>query len=890
MFAYKLLRVCVVLALGLVAAGPALAESKFSFATTPGQLPKTVIPSHYAITLTPDMQSLTFKGSEVIDLDVKTASNTITLNALELDVASAGLDGQVAQVKTDEAKQTLTLTFPAPVKPGPHKLAIEFAGKIGNQAQGLYYDRYQTAQGQKVLLATQMEPTDARRMFPGWDEPVYRTTYQLTVNVPEKFMAVSNMPVESEKVGKDLKTVTFQRTPKMSSYLMVLVTGELEAIEAESAGVKLRVITTEGKKESGRYALESLQKLLPYYDDYFGVKYPLPKLDMIALPGGFSGAMENWGGITYNESILLFDPKTSSQGTKEAIFNVVAHEVAHQWFGDLVTMAWWDNLWLNEGFATWMAFKATDQFNPDWNVWLRANASKNEAMASDARKTTHPVQQPVKDPSEAAAAFDEITYEKGGAVIRMLETYLGEADFKAGMRRYMAAHQYSSTTTADLWESLQQASSKPVAAIATSWTEQPGLPVVKVSAACQSTRELALTQERFTINDPSPAPLMWQIPVSVQKVGAADPVDYTLLTTKTASVREDGCQGAVKLNAGNTGYYRVQYEPVLFKALQTNAEKLPEADRVNLLSDTWAMVQAGRLPSTNYLELVQAVRNDTSLAVWEQVLGTLESIDALQVGQPGRSAFQAYGRSLLGPVFSRIGWDAKPGEAQTVALLRSKLLTSLGNFRDEAVIDEARQRFRTFLQTPGSLTPDLRPPVFHIVGRYSDQATYDQLQALGRKTQSTEEKRLFYRAMAAALDPKLARRTLDVSLTEEVNPTLATRLVPAVAEDGEHRLLAWEFAQKHMKELLDKQTFFRKNRYVPGLLGVFSDVERATELEAYAKANLPPEAQTEVAKSAENIRFNSSLRQRELARINSWVCNQSGSPGGFKAQYCIGNS
>jgi aminopeptidase N len=871
-------------------ATPILAEPKFSFANTPGQLPKLVVPESYAITLAPDPKTLQFRGSETIDIDVRKPTRTIVLNALNLDIPEAKLAdiGLAATVKIDNQKQTATFTFPKVIATGKHKLALSFKGKAGSQAEGLYYVNYQSDQGKKLLFGTQMEATDARRMFPNWDEPAFRARFALTVKVPNNFMAVSNMPIAEEKaIGNGLKQVAFQQTPSMASYLVVLVAGELAAIEDEVAGVKIRVVTTEGKQETGRYALNSLKKILPYYNDYFGQKFPLPKLDMIAIPGGFGGAMENWGGITYNETALLFDPASSSQQTKELVFVVVAHEVAHQWFGDLVTMAWWDNLWLNEGFASWMEAKATDHFNPTWNTWLRSDASKQFAMDSDARSTTHPIQQPVRDPAEAASAFDEITYQKGGAVIRMFETYLGEEKFRAGIRSYMAAHQYGSTTTADLWDALQQASGVDVSALAAGWTEQPGFPVVRVDATCSAGKSsMKLSQERFTIDDPNADPLLWQIPLTYTTAVEGTAQTY-LLKGKSTSLDAGSCDLPVKLNAGNIGYYRVHYSAALQQQLKDQFSLFPLTDRLNLLSDSWALVKAGHSSTRDYLNLAEGVREQTDLAVWSQVLGVLSSIGDLQNGQPGRSAFQSYGRDFLGYLYTNLGWEAKPGEPETTALLRSNMLTLLGDFRDPSVIAEARLRFAAYLKAPKSLTPNLRPTVFHIVGRYSDQATYDQLHGLALKTQSTEEKRLFYGAMTDALDPALAKQTLEIVFKNELEPGLASGLVLQVADNGEQPALAWDFAKTHVKELLAMQAFFQRNRYMPRLAGNFSEQSRADELEAFAKANLPADAMSEVKKAAAKIRYRADLKKRELPIVDTYACNQKAGASPSNVRFCL---
>src|SRR6266496_5473782 len=409
------------------------AEKPFDFARTPGKLPKEVVPTEYSIRIVPNIDKLIFSGTETVKLSVHSPVHQLVLNALELEITRASVDGKTlpqSAIKIDEKAELLTLELPSELSAGDHKLALTFSGKINQQGQGLFYMRYQE-QGtgaKKIALGTQFEATDARRLFPCWDEPSFRARFQLTAVVPENWLAVSNMPVESERKIDKGKEVRFAPTPPMASYLNVFVAGELDLIETKAAGTQIRVVATKGKAEWGRYALESTAQILQYYNDYFGVRYPLPKLDQIAIPGGFGGAMENWGGITYFESALLFDPKKSSAATRQRIYEVIAHETAHQWFGDLVTMGWWENLWLNEGFASWMGSKCTAHFNPDWEVWLakniqrdptrRTGIAKEVAMEGDARSTTHAIQQPVANESDANSAFDDITYRKGQSFLR----------------------------------------------------------------------------------------------------------------------------------------------------------------------------------------------------------------------------------------------------------------------------------------------------------------------------------------------------------------------------------------------------------------------------------------------------------------------------------------
>src|SRR4051794_30384436 len=567
----------------------AAVEKPFNFNETPGKLPKEVVPTEYAIRIVPNLDNFTFVGSETVKLNVRSPVHQLVLNGLELKIEAAAVDGkelQLPAIKTDNEKQLVTLTLPSELAPGDHDLTLRFTGKINQQGQGLFYMRYQEHGSgvRKVMLGTQFEATDARRFFPCWDEPAFRARFQLTAVVPENWLAVSNMPVESEHKIEGGKEVRFASTPLMSSYLNVFVAGELDFIESRVGPTQIRVIATKGNAELGRYALNASAEILKYYNDYFGVPYPLPKLDQIAIPGGFGGAMENWGGITYYESRLLFDPKNSSGETKQNIYGVLAHEMAHMWFGDLVTMAWWDNLWLNEGFASWMGSKCTAHFNSQWEVWLarelprdptrRTGIAKEAAMESDARSTTHPIQQPVATEAEANGAFDDITYKKGQSFLRMLESFLGEDVFREGIRRYMAAHMYSNTTTADLWNALSETSGKAVAEIAAGWTVQPGFPVVKVKR--EQDGSVSLTQERFTVKFKKAPPLEWQIPLTYTVVGQAPAA--LLMSGKTDVLKKIPAERALKLNVNGTGNYRVEYDQPSWNLLLEALPKLSDAD------------------------------------------------------------------------------------------------------------------------------------------------------------------------------------------------------------------------------------------------------------------------------------------------------------------------
>ena len=884
------------------------AERPFDFATTPGKLPKQVVPEEYAIRIAPDLGKFTFAGSETVKLKVRQPVRRLVLNALEINITSASLDGKAipeSALKLDPKQETLTITLASELPAGAHSLDLNFTGKINQRGQGLYYASYreepkalekeadrerdtdrekdahreEAGKGaKKIMLGTQFEPTDARRLFPCWDEPSFRARFQLTAVVPENFIAISNMPVEKETKVAGGKEVRFAPTPPMASYLNVFCAGELEALSAKLKNVNHAVVTTMGKAGLGRYALDSSQQILTYYNDYFGVPYPLPKLDHIAIPGGFGGAMENWGGITYYESRLLFDPGNSSAETKQNIYEVIAHETAHMWFGDLVTMAWWDNLWLNEGFASWMGTKCTAKFNPQWETWLGKNVPRDPtrrygigreaAMEGDARSTTHPIQQTITTEAEVSSAFDDITYRKGMSFIRMLESFLGENVFRDGIRKYMAAHKLSNSTTADLWNALSEASGKPVGEIAAAWTQQPGFPVVKVTR--DPSGKITLTQERFTVHFPKAPPLEWKIPLTYSVAGEAAPASL-LMTSKTVSLPNIPAGRAIKLNVEGAGNYRVEYDEASWKLLLAELPRLSSADRVNLLVDAWALVQANRAPLSLYLDLVEKLPSKDELAEREQVMHVFDFINRLLAGQPQREQFLKYARSVLRSSFEPVGWEPRRGEPAKIASLRASLINALGNLNDEEIVAASRERFQKFLAYPTSLVPDLRAPVFAVVGRYANETAWEKLHELGMETTSIEAKQNYYDALACATDPKLAARTLEISLGDELPTSRAIHLVARVARQSEHPDVAWQFAKAHMKQLLAKTDALAANSYAPGLFTFFSDAARISELERYAKSDLPQTAAKDVAKAIDEVGFRAEFKPRVLAQIAAWV-------------------
>lgn len=850
-----------------LASGQVRAEVPFSFAKTPGKLPKQVIPLEYSLLVQPDLIQHTFVAELDVKLQVTQPVRQIVMNANELSIKSATLfDAQgVAQVltpRTNAQDETLTLALPKMISLGNYRLFIAYRGKINRQPYGLYYDTYPTASGEKQMLATEMEPTEARRLLPCWDEPVFRARFQLAIDLPANLKAYSNTAIAEQGPAPagGLQRTRFQMTPKMPSYLLVLAAGELERSSVTQYGVDMGVITTEGKQAGAQYPLQVSGQLLGYYNQYFGLPYSLSKLDHIAVPNGYGGAMENWGGIIYTESALLYDPRKDAASARRGVFGITAHEMAHQWFGNLVTMAWWDNLWLNEGFASWMASKTSAHFNPEWHVWLDEHAGKDVALELDAQQNTHPIQQPVTNESEANDAFDGITYAKGQAFLRMLEQYLGEEVFQNGIRLYLGKHQYANTTSADLWAALQQASGKPVAQLSQSWTTQSGFPLISVNQRCvDGQRQIELTQQQFR-EQGTPGPRLWSIPLQLQFGYAA--AETIVFNNKSMKLTRPGCDGVLMLDPQDVGFFRVQYSPAMFEQLQVQWSGLPDSMRLKLMSDTWAQVRMGQLPLAKYMALVRQLGDEPRLAVWEQAFETLSSVNQLGRGQPWYPAWQQYWYQMLAPRFAKLGWTEIAGEPDEQRQLRARFIGMMSELDQPGFVAEGQVLFQRWRKDPASIAVSVQEPLLNLAARHASSATWSQIKTLAVEAMSSSEKARYYTALSLAKDPKLAQQTLSLLLDPKMPGLTFNTLLYSLA-GNEHMELAWQFVQKNHVALLAAQTVRDRNKLVPNVLATASDIRFAGEMQAFVKAKLPPEAMLETERTLEGIR----IRARRKATL-----------------------
>ena len=860
-------------AIAILFAASAQAEAPYSFGNTPGKLPKDVIPVEYEATLTPDLASNRFRGTETVEIDVLQTTSKIVLNVANIDISSASLQGkhlpkQNLQASIDEPQQTASFALAQPLPPGRYQLRLEFKGKINRESRGLFALQYKDGEQDKTMLTSTMEPSDARRMLPLWDEPAFRASFRLSVELPAGFSAYSNTPQTADQpLPGGLHRISFAPTPKMASYLIMLTAGELERNSVTQDGVEMGFITTKGKVASTAFAADSAKDILHYFNGYFGVKYPLPKLDHIAVPGSFHGAMENWGGIVYNESIQLWDPKINAAQDKHRIFEVTAHEMAHQWFGNLVTMGWWDNLWLNEAFASWMAAKTVNRFHPEWRMQLEEMVERNQAMGSDARQSTHPIQTRITTEHEAAAAFDEITYTKGSAVLSMLEAWIGEAPFQRGIASYMKKHQYGNTTSADLWQALAEASGKPVDKVASSWIVQAGLPLVKVAQQCeQGQRKVTLSQQRFLSDGSTQDRTLWQIPLQFGVLGGK--TESILLDQASTTLTLPGCSGTLVIDPDSIGYYRVQYDEASFKALASQVSQLSDASRLKLVSDTWAQVGTGKLPLASFTNLVSQLRDEPRLAVWAVMAYNLEFLDRIAEHDPQRPLLRQYISRLLGPKLQQLGWDEQAGETDEQRDMRHLMIQVLAQTGDPAIIAEARARFARFIKDPASLSPGSRDFVMEIVGRHADEASYNQLLALTLKAGGSRERHRYGTALANAIDPKLAARSLQITLRGDLSPELASMMVPQIAEN-EHVQQAWEFATAHREALLKMQDALMVPRFFPSIVASSSQTSDADMLEAYVRQHFGPDALAEAKRTAESIRLRAKRKQQLLPQLSA---------------------
>jgi aminopeptidase N len=843
-----------------------------------GRLPKGVTPTHYDITIRPDAKAMRFTGSERIKITVEVPTKTITLNAADLDVTSAYIGTEAADlIKIDAVTQTLTLSFIEEIPAGDHVLSLEFAGKINTSAAGLFAVDYKTDAGEdKRMLATQFEAPDARRFAPMWDEPALKATFRLTSITPDGQTPFSNMPVKtSRKLTSGEMLTTFEISPKMSSYLLFFGMGEVERTTKMAGNVEVGIITRKGVSSQGDYALNAAVSMIEYYNDYFGIDYPLPKLDMIAAPGSsqFFGAMENWGAILYFERRVLIDPKLVTESQRQNVYNTVGHEVAHQWFGNIVTMAWWDDLWLNEGFASWMETKISNDLNPDWQLPVQSvGGGRQSAMALDARKTTHPIIQKIETVDEISQAFDTITYQKGEAVISMLEDMIGPDNFRKGIRAYMKEHAYKNTETKQLWAALEEASGQPVAEVMDGFTKQGGVPLIRVeSAKCLGGQtQLMIAQDRFGTDAESKKPLTWKVPVAIGLANNRDKKSerFIISGAKAKPYVIEGC-GVPVVNFGQRGYYRTLYSAPHYAVIKDEFAQLSAEDQVGFLSDSIALSNAQYATIGQHLSLITAVPENANPLVWEKVASQLAQMDGLLEGDKARPAFRRKAASILSPQMKRVGWEAVSGEGPAVAQLRETLIPVLARFGDADLSKEAKDIVEKSFNDPDSVSGPLRLTALNVFSRSMNETDWDVMHDRAKSETSPVAKALYYSSLASVEDPKLAQRALDIALTDEAPVPIRAQMIDDVS--GEHPALAFDWAVKNKAAVNAVVEESSKNEFIVGLASNSSDTALSDRVIKYSIANLPKSAQSAARKVVSSIGIRADRKRRVAPGIVAWA-------------------
>ncbi len=836
------------------------------------RLPRTVEPRRYALRLAPDLDAAAFTGEEEVVVDVLEPVEEIVLNALDLAIPRAellGEDGTVlaADVELDETEGRATIRLGSTALPGRWALRTWFSGALNDKLRGFYRSTFADGDQTRVIATTQFEPTDARRAFPCWDEPDRKAVFSVSIDVDEALTAVSNTSVRAEEdLGGGRRRIHFADTVPMSTYLVAFVIGPLEATEAVDVdGVAVRIVHVPGKSKLTSFAQDVATHGLRFFSDWFAIPYPGDKLDLIALPDFAAGAMENLGAVTFRESVLLIDQEAASRVELERVADVISHELAHMWFGDLVTMRWWNGLWLNEAFATFMELLCVDHFRPEWERWVSFGRSKGAAMVTDGLSSTRPIEFPVGRPEEAEGMFDILTYEKGAGVLRMLEGYLGAEYFRGGIRHYLRLHLYDNAETTDLWDAIEEATGEPARATMDSWIFQGGHPLVSVSTAADDT--LTLEQQPFRYRPPAPEGpdnigSDWQVPVLL-RAGVDGRVEHhrILLGPEPDTVALGGPPDWVVVNSGGFGFYRVRYSRDLLDKVVSDLGHLDALERFNLVSDNWAAVLAGLSPLSDFVGLVRTLGDEPDANVWALVTAALGMLDRV-VEDRDRPMLQAFTRALLGPPFERLGWQPSEGEAETTGTLRATLLDALGTTgADPDVRSRAARLHRDSLAGRSGLDPDLAGAVVSVVAFSGGPEEFDAFLERYRNPANPQEELRYLYGLAGFRDTALVDRALELAITEvrTQNAPFVLGMLLANRVGGPR---AWEFVKSHWEEMLGRFPYNTIPRMLEGTATLI-DVDTAADVHSFCASHALRSGQRTVTQTLERLDINVAFAERE---------------------------
>jgi puromycin-sensitive aminopeptidase len=844
------------------------------------RLPGGVIPDHYDLTIATNLASASFTGDETIRVRVAKPTADVVLNAAEITfekvTISAGGRDRTAAVRLNPRDEQATLHVESPIS-GDAAIHITYKGVLNDQLRGLYLSKANN----RRYAVSQLEATDARRMFPSFDEPAMKATFSLTAIIDRGDHAISNGAVISDTPGPGTvsHTIKFDTTPKMSTYLVALAVGDFICREGSADDVTIRVCATPDKKELTGFALHAAEENLKFYDRYYGIKYPFKKLDIVGVPDFSAGAMENTAAIFYRETFLLADPQSSTEQTRKFIAEVLAHEMAHQWFGDLVTMQWWDDIWLNEGFANWMETKPLKAWNPAWHSELDEVSANQEALRLDALSSTRAIRTKANTPAEINELFDAIAYNKGAAVLRMIEAFVGEDAFRAGVNAYVDRFKYSNARAEDFWTVMTQATGKPVDKVMSTFVDQPGAPLVSLETRCAAAQSAgsqpveALQQQRFRIATAAAAQKAaaetWNVPVCVRLPDGTSKCDMLMKSAGTMPL--PSCPAWVVGNAGGLGYYRVGYTADAVSKIAANAMHLAPGERVSLLSDEWALVRAGRQDVTTYLDLVGAFSGERNHVVFATLAAALDSIGEDLTTASSRAKYREWVRHLLAPALTEVGWTPSASEPDDRKELRAALVTALGETaRDPDVIAKSRQLVERLLTGDASIDPALRGPVVAVAALGGDAALYDKYLARARAVSEPDEHYRYLYALARFSDPALVRRTMDLILSSEVRNQDASLFVGALLRNPDARDLAWTLLRQRWDESQKKIGQYLGVSAV-GALGTFCSSERAAEIRQFFTAHPVPEAQRTLQQTIEQVESCAARVRAEAPRLAAWL-------------------
>lgn len=841
------------------------------------RLPNWFKPERYVLELEPAIEEATFRGSEVLHYTLTKATTWVTLHATELGISKvsavvAGKTFDKPKITYSKKNETVTFTFKKPLPKGKGRLYLSFKGILNDRMHGFYRSSYLHEGHQRFLATTQFEATDARRAFPCVDEPAAKAVFEVTITAPEKLSVISNTvetAIEKIDTRPGYKTVMFAPSPKMSTYLLAFIVGDFEYVQGKTKrGVTVRVFVTPGKKAQTTFALDTAIKCLDFYEKYFDIPYPLPLLDLIAIPDFAAGAMENWGAVTYRESALLFDEEHSSLGNKQRVAIVIAHELAHQWFGNLVTMEWWTDLWLNEGFASYMEYLAVDYVFPKWDIWTQfVNDDMGSALRLDALYHTHPIEIEVGHPAEIDEIFDAVSYSKGASLIRMLAHYLGEKDFRAGLRSYLKKHAHQNAVTQDLWKAFEKQSGKPVRAFMNQWTGKGGYPIIKVF---EEKERLRFEQSRFFMSPLSKAKTkdatLWQVPINIL---SKNKKKSSLLLTKRIGELPAPKAEWVKVNPGETGFFRVDYaSPILMNLKPAILDKeLPAVDRLAMIRDAFALAESGESPTTDALNLLTAYKHETDYTVWLEIASGLGALKKILHGSPAYPQFEKYCQKIFLPTAERLGWTVKRGEVHTETLLRELVLTQLISLGHAPTIRKGRA-----LYTAKHIPTDLRSVAYFAAAKSGGSAQHTTFIRKYTEATSQQEQSRLGRALGAFDDEKLLAKTLEFMMSKQVRPQDTVSLAHAVWANPLGRRLAWESLKRNWNELVRRYTITSRmlSYFIMGT-ALFVSEKDADTVERFFKKTKLFKTNRALAQSLEKIRANAAWVNRDRKLIEKWL-------------------